>query len=286
MVSHTPVTPQWRRELRSSICVFLVLLAGCKRDVPVPGSQAVASGGPGVGSQPVPVTLDELAARYRLAVGNDALKRDICIRALDGGHISIGASLGNVQRLCGADFQEFPGDAEDGTTYGIVCFVAPMPDYIDKDGRPGSGGYNGWSMSVLHKDARLLGCHLSNTFRGFSSEPKPEPLTLEQLAACYRQAVGGTVKRDVCLRAIDAGYISTPKPLANVRQLCGADFEESVGKERGMSYGTVRFLAPTADPRDEDGYRGLRLVVLYRNEQILDYYFSNTHNKPDAPVRE
>lgn len=84
----------------------------------------------------------------------------------------------------------------------------------------------------------LVGC------TSFSARGRP---SLHELATTYSATQDGSIKRDVCLRAIDLKYVAVGAPLENVRVLCGTDFTEHVGvNANGDEYGIVDFTAPLA----------------------------------------
>jgi hypothetical protein len=110
----------------------------------------------------------------------------------------------------------------------------------------------------------------------------PREQTLAELASAYRAAKGDDAKRDVCIRAIDLGYIKVTAPLENVRALCGADFDEKVGTDpHDRQYGIVHFTPMQGVGRPPSAgspyFVGWYLVVYYYHDQIDRYNLSNTH---------
>ncbi|TWT45681.1 hypothetical protein RAS1_21120 [Phycisphaerae bacterium RAS1] len=130
---------------------------------------------------------------------------------------------------------------------------------------------------MIHRNQLVSYFELTNTYKEASSPPKPDPLSLNDMAASYRRAEAGAVKRDICLRAIDAGYLSTTQPVSVVRQLCGEDFDENAGvDDRGVAYGVVRF--PDANRSEQQQvacYGTLRLVVKHDRGIIYDYHLTS-----------
>jgi hypothetical protein len=231
----------------------------------------------------MPVTLGELADCYRQASG-DTAKLNICLRAVDAGHIAIGAPLENVRRLCGADF-EVRLENEGVRYWSVVHLLPPVPGGVDDRGFVCSPKYGGWYLGVYHEQGvdAILGLVVTNMDKGMT-ESRPEHLTLDELVVCYRDAVAGAVKRDICLRAMDAGYITVGEPLANVRQLCGADFHETAGETRLRVYGVVRFeMRRTSDTRGRDG---LHLVVCHERDRITDCLLSASDEPREIWVDE
>ena len=111
------------------------------------------------------------------------------------------------------------------------------------------------------------------------------PHTLASVAAAYRTAgEDDRAKRDLCIAAIDAGIIAPGVPLAVIDQLCGSDFDRSVGRrENGLEYGIVHFHPPFPNYTTDEGqvaaggYVGWYMIVEYSGTWIENYSLSNKH---------
>ena len=111
------------------------------------------------------------------------------------------------------------------------------------------------------------------------------PNSVEQLSAEYRRAAPNQPKRNVALRAIDAGIIREGASITLAEQLFGKDFVDPVKLEPdGSGYGIVRFEAPVPNSITKDGllasgyYRGWYLVIYYgTDKRITRYKLSDEH---------
>ena len=119
----------------------------------------------------------------------------------------------------------------------------------------------------------LLGC----TPRNAGQDP-----SAAELATLYKKAHTDTEKRDICIRAVDLGYIRRLGPLDPVRQLCGSDFEAQYATtEDGTTYGIVH-LSPQIVSSRTSGQPtapvllGWYMVVYYEDDVIRRYEFSKS----------
>ncbi len=267
VVSHMSVIARQLKAVLAVAGVLFVLSAGCDRNPPTSTSTLMAGGGAAAALKPAAVSLDELAMEYQQSVGQETRRRDVAIRTIDCGYIGVGTPMNNVWRLFGSDFgMHAPG---------VVTFLPQMSSRTDKGGVPVEGRFSGWSMFIDHNTEHVISVELTNTDKQISPPGREDTLTLEELAVCYQTAMEGMVKRDICLRAIDAGYVGTMKPVTNVKLLCGTDFEEAVGKNRlGTDYGVVRFGVASGGADGAGVHRGLQLVVFYAHGKICDYHLA------------
>ncbi len=222
------------------------------------------------------LTLAEIASEYERMSSRDAARRDLFVRAFDAGYLICGAPYENARRLFGHTMSEMVSDLPDvEQPYCCVSFLSIVPAGVSSTGEVGTAASRGWEGYIYHKNGQILGVMIKNTHKMISPEPREhDTATFETLAECYRLAASATIRRELCLRAIDAGYIRTGNPLETVRSLCGPDFREAIGKdEYGEEYGVVRF-GRDWDRTADDGCRELLLIVLYDHAKIDDCYLA------------
>ena len=105
--------------------------------------------------------------------------------------------------------------------------------------------------------------------------------TIAELKQRYQISRTEQERRDICLIAIDQGFISRTGPVSVVDELFGTQFAGSLpSKKEALRTVTVDFLpeAPSADNSVAAGRKGWFLAVTYDfNGEVQNYFLTNLH---------
>ncbi|HXD34838.1 MAG TPA: hypothetical protein VN643_27205 [Pyrinomonadaceae bacterium] len=231
-------------------------------------------------------SLLELSRLYEDAL-DQFTRRSICLRAIDEGKLRPGIPLESVDQIFGTHFAPDSRPTETKLMHtGVIHF---FPDYPQPPATLGSKtearAYVGWFLVVEYDERNILQNYfLSNISKGRShGEPGIKPSSLDELKQAYAAANTESGRRDVCIRAIDEGYIRTLTPVSTLDTIFGSQLALNLPKRRDHDQTSEISFAPANPIGVNAGQRGWFLAVSYDYEgSIQDYYLSNVHNPPSS----
>lgn len=113
------------------------------------------------------------------------------------------------------------------------------------------------------------------------SEGKDANMTPEQLGLNYQKASTSEEKLQVCIKAVDLGFISRGQKVEKVSEIFGKDFNLDVNRNPdGSGYGLLDFIPTKSSGDDSRGaaHEGWYLYVEYNKDRVIqNYYLTNVH---------
>src|SRR5262249_39284885 len=192
-----------------SLWAGFLLLNGCASLKQ--GEQNVISAGSKQEERKQKTSVPELRRLYD-AAKSEYERRAVCLRAIDERAIHPGGGISTVDAILGTHFSE-KLRANGSMGWDVVHFDSGAPGVYDERGWVKDSTEPGWYLAIQHNQSgQIIHYFISNLHRNPSTlkakrEGGEQKALVSELKQLYKAAKSEDERREVCLRAIDAGII-------------------------------------------------------------------------------
>src|SRR5262249_30455964 len=156
-------------------------------------------------------------------------RRAVCLQAIDEGTIDCDGEVSTVDAILGTHFSaKLP--ANDSLRWDVVHFDSGAPGVYDERGWVRDSTESGWYLAIKYDwHGHIVHYLLSNLHRNPSTlkakkEEGERKALISELKHLYEAAKSEDERREVCLRAIDAGIIYYLGPVSSVDAIFGTSY--------------------------------------------------------------
>jgi len=204
---------------------------------------------------------------------------------IDESVVRRGGSIASIDAIFGTHFATDLPTEDQGHRKGRILFAdQPSPAPVES-GK--AFGFVGWHMSLAYDfQGTIQDYRLSNIHKGISSnELKTDALSVAELRRLYEAAQSEREQRDICLRAIDEGVITTSGSVSTIDQIFSIHFASDLpGRKEKKGNAVVSFASRVAPSPRQAGSAtvvsstGWFMAVEYFYDGTIDnYYLTNVH---------